>query len=63
MNNYLFTPLETLHYGNMLFALLAQGVIKLNVVKELPFTADGVKQAQKDLVDGNTIGKLVIKVE
>ncbi|KAF4573425.1 hypothetical protein EYR36_007940 [Pleurotus pulmonarius] len=63
MNNYLFTPSETLHYGNMLFALLAQGVIKLNVVKELPFTADGVKQAQKDLVDGNTIGKLVIKVE
>lgn len=63
MNNYLFTPSETLNYGDMLFSLIAQGVIKLNVVKELPFTADGVKQAQKDLASGITTGKLVIRVE
>lgn len=63
MNNYLFTPSETLNYGDMLFSLIAQGVIRLNVVRELPFTADGVKQAQKDLASGITTGKLVIRVE
>ncbi|KAF9489027.1 NAD(P)-binding protein [Pleurotus eryngii] len=63
MNNYLFMLLETLNYGNMLFSLIAQGVIRLNVVKELPFTADGVKQVQEDLAGGITTRKLVIKVE
>ncbi|KAJ8472564.1 hypothetical protein ONZ45_g16611 [Pleurotus djamor] len=63
MNNYLVTPSEILHYGNMLFSLVAEGALKVNVTKEYPFTAEGVQQAQQDLTGGKTVGKLIIKVD
>ena len=42
--------------------LIASGAVKSVVCKEYPFTAEGVVQAHKDLADGRSVGKLLIKV-
>ncbi|KZT27672.1 NAD(P)-binding protein [Neolentinus lepideus HHB14362 ss-1] len=60
--NYLITPEEQEHYGNELWDFVAKGILKINVFKEYEFSADGVKQAQTDLVSGKTTGKLVVKI-
>jgi NADPH:quinone reductase len=62
MMNYLHTPAETYYYGHAFFDLIAKGTIKVNIHKEYPFTAQGVQDAQRDLTNGKTTGKLVIKV-
>ncbi|TFK68263.1 NAD(P)-binding protein [Pluteus cervinus] len=62
MTNYTYTPEEVQHYGRKVFGLIASGALKIQVFKEYPFTAEGVKQAQRDLVGGKTTGKLVVKV-
>lgn len=62
MNNYAYTPSEILHYGTQIFDLISNGTLKIKIFKEYPFTAEGVKQAQQDLTEGKTTGKLVIKV-
>ncbi|KAF9257094.1 NAD(P)-binding protein [Marasmius fiardii PR-910] len=62
MNNYTVTPDEVHYYGHKIFELIGNGVLKINVFKEYPFTAEGVQQAQRDLVEGKTTGKLVVKV-
>ncbi|EPQ60226.1 NAD P-binding protein [Gloeophyllum trabeum ATCC 11539] len=62
MGNYVVTPEEQEHYGNELWDLISKGVLKINVFKEYEFSAEGVKQAQTDLVSGKTTGKLVIKI-
>ncbi|TFK56882.1 NAD(P)-binding protein [Heliocybe sulcata] len=61
--NYTTTPEESLYYSNELFKLIADGVLKINVFKEYPYTAEGVQQAQQDLTGGKSTGKLVIKVD
>jgi len=63
MNNYTVTPDEVHYYGNKVFELIGNGILKINIFKEYPFTAEGVQQAQKDLVGGKTTGKLVVKVQ
>lgn len=63
MSNYLVTPDEAHHYGTLIFDLISQGVLKINIFKEYPFTAEGVQQAQKDLTGGKSTGKLVVKVD
>lgn len=60
--NYVYTPEEGRRYGSELFKLIESGVLKINIFKEYPFTAEGVQQAQKDLVGGKTTGKLVVKI-
>lgn len=62
MANYTYTAEEAHYYGKKIFELIADGTLKLNIHKEYPFTAEGARQAQSDLVDGKTTGKLVIKV-
>ncbi|KAG7451752.1 NAD(P)-binding protein [Guyanagaster necrorhizus] len=62
MGNYIVTPEEKYHYTTGVFDLIAKGVFKINIFKEYPFTAESVRQAQKDLTGGKTIGKLLIKV-
>ena len=42
--------------------LVASGTIKPVIGKEYPFTAEGVAQSQKDLAEGRSVGKLLIKV-
>ncbi|KAJ7724227.1 NAD-P-binding protein [Mycena metata] len=61
--NYAMTPEEIYHYGTTLFALIADGSLKIKVHKEYPFTKEGAIEAQQDLTSGKSIGKLLIKVE
>ncbi|PFH52349.1 hypothetical protein AMATHDRAFT_57416 [Amanita thiersii Skay4041] len=63
MSNYVYTPEEARKYGIMTFDLISKGQLKIQVFKEYPFTAEGAKEAQRDLTGGKTTGKLVIKVE
>ncbi|THV06469.1 NAD(P)-binding protein [Dendrothele bispora CBS 962.96] len=63
MNNYVYTPEEARYYGNKVWDLIADGVLKINIFEEYPFTAEGVQQAQKDLTGGKTTGKLIVKVQ
>ena len=56
------TPEELYGYTTELFSLIESGAVKINIHKEYPFTADGVKQTQRDITGRSTTGKLVIKV-
>ncbi|KAI0711151.1 NAD-P-binding protein [Cerioporus squamosus] len=60
--NYVYTPEEGRTYTTELWRLVANGTLKIRIHAEYPFTAEGVQQAQKDLVGGKSIGKLIIKV-
>ncbi len=62
MNNYVVTAEEGLHYGKILFDLVAKDILRANIFKEYPFTAEGVQQAQIDLTGGKTTGKLLVKI-
>jgi len=63
VGNYASTPEELYDYTTQLFALVADGTLKIQIHTEYPFTAEGAIQAQKDLTGGKTTGKLLIKVE
>lgn len=62
LNNYVATIEERQFYGPQLFDMISKGVLKINIHADYPFTAEGVRQAQTDLVTGKTTGKLLIKV-
>lgn len=62
MMNYTVTPEEGTHYAKLLFDAVSKGVVKINVYKEYPFTAEGVREAQTDLPSGKSVGKLIIKI-
>lgn len=62
MSNYVFTAEEAHYYGSKVFELIGNGTLKINVFKDYPFTTEGIQQAQSDLVEGKTTGKLVVKV-
>lgn len=62
MTNYTYTAEEAYYYGKKLFELIAKGTLKIFIHKEYPFTVEGARQAQTDLVGGKTVGKLVINV-
>jgi NADPH:quinone reductase len=62
MMNYLVEPEETTFYGSQLYELIANGTINIRIHKEYPFTAEGVRDGQTDLVGGKSSGKLVVKV-
>ncbi|KII93285.1 hypothetical protein PLICRDRAFT_35480 [Plicaturopsis crispa FD-325 SS-3] len=62
MANYAFTPEEVSYYGKKIYGLIEEGVLKIRIFAEYPFTAEAVQQAQKDLTSGKTTGKLVVKV-
>ena len=49
-------------YSEQLFKFIADGSLKINIHAEYPLSAAGVQQAQKDLVGGKTMGKVIIKV-
>ena len=61
MGNYVFTAEEAAHYGKILFDLVEKNVLKIQIFKDYPFTAEGVQDAHRDLTSGKTIGKLLIK--
>lgn len=62
LKNYVYTPEEGRVYSAQLWKLITDGTLKINIHGEYPFTAEGVKQAQKDLTGGKTVGKLLIKI-
>ena len=62
MANYIFTPEEAAHYGKEVFELVEKNELKIQIHKDYPFTAEGVQNAQRDLISGKTMGKLLIKV-
>jgi NADPH2:quinone reductase len=62
VSNYITLPEEGLAYSTGLYNLISNKYVKINVFKEYPFTAEGVKDAQRDLTGGKTTGKLVIKI-
>jgi len=64
MTNYVYTPEEAAHYGQVLFGLIEHEGLKIQIFDEYPFTAEGVQRAQSDLTvaGGKTAGKLLIKV-
>ena len=49
-------------YAQEAYRLVSNGDVKINIFKEYPFTTEGVRQAQLDLVGGKTAGKIIIKV-
>ena len=60
--NYVVSPEEVEHYGQYTLGLIASGAIKVNIWKEYPFTARGVKEAPTDLVKEKSADKLLIKI-
>jgi len=62
LQHYISTPEEAGAYTTELYDLIIKKLVKINVFKEYPFTAEGVKQAQLDLVGGKTTGKLLLKI-
>ena len=61
--NYLVTPEEATHYGKMVFDLVENNELKIQIFKEYSFTTEDVQNAQRDLTSGKTTGKLLIKVD
>ncbi|KAF8342217.1 NAD-binding protein [Cantharellus anzutake] len=62
VNTYLVTPEERLSHIPEYFNYLAEGSVKVVIHKEYPFSAEGVRQAQEDLMSRGTVGKLLIKI-
>jgi len=60
--NYMVTPEEGTHYSKLFFNVVSQGIVKINIFHEYPFTAEGTRQAQTDLPRGKSTGKLIIKI-
>ena len=61
---YLVTPEEVDHYTNELWGALRDGIFKIRVAGQYPFTADGVREAQRELTTpgGKLAGKILIKI-
>jgi NADPH:quinone reductase len=49
-------------YAREAYRLVSSGDLKVHIFKEYPFSAEGVRQAQLDLVGGKSVGKAIIKV-
>ncbi|KAJ3770773.1 NAD(P)-binding protein [Lentinula raphanica] len=62
VTNYVVTAEEAWEIGGKIFSLISEGVLKVNIYKEYPFTTEGGRQAQRDLTNGRTMGKLLIRV-
>ncbi|KAJ6575483.1 NAD-P-binding protein [Mycena capillaripes] len=62
VGNYAHTAEEIYHYATQLFALVADGSLKIKIHTEYPFTQEGAVHAQKDLTEGKSTGKLLIKL-
>ncbi|KAJ7070687.1 NAD-P-binding protein [Mycena amicta] len=63
VGNYAQTPSELYHYTTELWNVIGAGGLKVKIHGEYPFTAEGSKDAEKDLTMGVTTGKLLVKVE
>ncbi len=62
LRNYLYTPQEAQEYATEFYDLVSTQRLNVRVHGEYPFTAEGVQQAERDLAEGKTVGKLLIKI-
>ncbi|KAF7303127.1 NAD(P)-binding protein [Mycena kentingensis (nom. inval.)] len=62
VGNYLVTPQEMHYYTTEFFKLISEGTLNILIHKEYEFTREDAIQAQKDLVSGNSVGKLIVKL-
>ena len=64
MGNYIATTDEADHYLAELWRGIQSGLFKIRIEKVYPFSAQGVKDAQKEIsTPGNKIaGKILLKV-
>ncbi|KAI0271486.1 NAD(P)-binding protein [Gloeopeniophorella convolvens] len=60
--NWMETQDEWDAYAREVYRLVSNDEVKINIHGEYPFTPEGVRQAQLDLVGGRTTGKVLIKV-
>ncbi|KAJ3483874.1 hypothetical protein NLI96_g6016 [Meripilus lineatus] len=61
--NYAFTPKDGYQYTKRLYNLVLERKLEVLIHAEYPFTVEGVRNSGKDLQNGNSIGKLLVKVE
>ncbi|KAH8087143.1 NAD(P)-binding protein [Cristinia sonorae] len=62
VDNYMTTHAEYLYYAQKANELVSQGHVKIRFHAVVPFTAEAVQQAERELVAGKTVGKIVVKV-
>lgn len=62
MGAYVQTAAEFTAYATEYLSLLSSGQVRVNIHKEYPFSAEGVRQSQADITGGGTTGKLLINV-
>ena len=64
MVNYITTAEESDRYTKELWTLVENGVFKIRICSEYPFTAEGAQQAQKELTTpgGKLAGKIIVKI-
>ncbi|KAJ3558781.1 hypothetical protein NM688_g722 [Phlebia brevispora] len=64
MGTYIATPEEAHHYTQEFFKAVQSGLFKPRIVNVYPFTADGVRDAQKEITTpgGKLAGKILIKI-
>lgn len=62
LRNYVYTPQEAQKYATELYDLVSAQKLNVRIHGEYPFTAEGVQQAERDLSEGKTVGKLLIKI-
>ncbi|RDX41041.1 NAD-P-binding protein [Lentinus brumalis] len=59
---YAEDPKEAREWFEGVFRLVADGTLKMRIHAEYPFTAQGVQKSQTDMVNGTSVGKLLIKI-
>ena len=64
MFNYITTPDEADNYLHEMWQILQSGTYKIRIHRVFPFTAEGVREAQKEInTPGSGVtGKLLIKI-
>ena len=60
--NYLRDAMKGGAYMAELFAHVANGSLKTHIQAELPFSPEGVREAQEAMVEGTSVGKVILKV-
>ncbi|KAI0717241.1 NAD-P-binding protein [Cerioporus squamosus] len=59
---YAEDPKEARKWFDEVFRLVASGTLKMRIHKEYPFTAQGVRESQSDMMKGASVGKLLVKI-
>lgn len=61
LHNYVYTAEEWTYYSDLLFKLISEKTVRINISKEYPLSK--VKDALRDLASGTTTGKLIVNIK